>query len=128
MQLSARTWQILIAVPFVVLGGWALLSPATVQLVAFRPEVRLEARIVNVVIGAFGAQALLGALFILTSRFSRWSFAAYGLALLPFFGFNYWFLYVELLFSAGMAIDFVANLAMLAFCVFGWRAARREGL
>lgn len=126
--MRARHWQLLIAVPFIVLGGWALLSPSTVQLVAFRPEVRLDARILNVSLGAFGAQALLGGLFILTSRFSRWSFLAYGIALLPFFGFNYWFLYVEPLFSAGMVIDFAANLAMLGFCVAGWRAAQAEGL
>lgn len=128
MTRSARTWQVLIAVPFLILGAWALLCPTSVQWVAFRPEVRLDDRILSVALGAFGAQAVLCAIFILTSRFTRWSFLAYGLALLPFFVFNYWFLYVEPLFSAGMAIDFVANLAMLGFCVMGWRAARAEGL
>ncbi|MEC7763926.1 MAG: hypothetical protein VX874_18630 [Pseudomonadota bacterium] len=126
--MTARHWQILIAIPFLVLGGWALISPGTVQLVAFRPEVQLDARILNVALGAFGAQALLCALFILTSRFTRWSFLGYAIALLPFFVFNYWFLYVEPLFSAGMLIDFAANLAMLIACGFGWRAAKREGL
>ncbi|WP_375175234.1 hypothetical protein [Pseudooceanicola sp.] len=128
MAISARTWQILIAVPFLTLGAWALLSPSTVQLMSLRPEVRMDDRILNVTIGAFGAQALLCSMFILTSRFTRWSFLAYGIALLPFFGFNYYFLYVEPLFSAGMAIDFVANVFMLGFCVMGWRAARAEGL
>lgn len=128
MTLSARTWQILVAIPFLTLGTWALLWPSSVQIVAFRPEVRLDDRILNVALGAFGAQALLCSLFILTSRFSRWSFLAYGIALLPFFVFNYWFLYVEPLFSAGMVIDFAANLAMLGFCVMGWRAARAEGI
>ena len=42
MTFSARTWQILIAVPFLTLGAWALISPSTVQLVAllFRLYVR----------------------------------------------------------------------------------------
>ncbi len=128
MPRTARSWQTLIALPFLVLGAWALLSPATVQLVAFRPEVRLDAPILNLTIGAFGAQAVLAGLFALTSRFSRWTFLAYGIALLPFFVFNYWFVFVVPLFSAGMAIDFIANLAMLGFCVMGWRAARVEGL
>ncbi len=128
MAVSARTWQRLLAIPFVVLGGWALVAPTSVQHVAFRPEVQIDDRIMAVTLGAFGAQALLGAVFILTSRFTRWSFLGYGVALLPFFVFNYWFLYVEPLFTAGMAIDFVANLGMLAFCIFGWRAARAEGL
>ncbi|MBV7410247.1 hypothetical protein [Maritimibacter sp. DP1N21-5] len=126
--MTARFWQFLIAVPFVTLGGWALVWPSSVQWVAFRPEVQMDARILNVALGAFGAQALLCALFILTSRFTRWSFLAYAIALLPFFAFNYWFLYVEPLFSAGMIIDFAANLAMLGFCFMGWRAAKAEGL
>lgn len=128
MTFSARTWQILIAVPFLTLGAWALISPSTVQLVALRPDARMDERILNVTLGAFGAQALLCSMFILTSRFTRWSFLAYGIALLPFFAFNYWFLYVEPLFSAGMVIDFVANVFMLGFCVMGWRAAKAEGL
>ncbi|MGI3170521.1 hypothetical protein ACRARG_15325 [Pseudooceanicola sp. C21-150M6] len=127
-MISARTWQLLIAVPFLTLGAWALLWPTSVQWVAFRPEVRLDDRILAVALGAFGAQAVLCSIFILTSRFTRWSFLVYGLALLPFFVFNYWFLYIEPLFTAGMAIDFVANLAMLGFCVMGWRAARAEGI
>lgn len=128
MIATARTWQRLIAVPFLVLGAWALLAPASVQLVAFRPEVRLDAPILNVAIGCFGAQAVLAGLFVISSRFTRWSFLVYGIALLPFFGFNYWFLFVTPLFSAGMMIDFLANLAMLAFCILGWRAAVAEGL
>ena len=75
--------------PFVVLGGWALLAPARVQPGAFRPEVQLDARILDVVIGAFGARALRAALFILTSRFTRWSFLAHGVALGPFFAINH---------------------------------------
>lgn len=128
MPLTARTWQTLVALPFLVLGAWALISPATVQLVAFRPEVRLDAPVLNLAIGAFGAQAVLSGLFALTSRFTRLTFLVYGIALLPFFVFNYWFVFVVPLFSAGMAIDFLANLAMLGFCVMGWKAARAEGL
>lgn len=128
MSLSARTLQRLIALPFLVLGTWLVLSPDTVQLVAIRAEARDMSPLATLALQCFGAQALLCALFILSSRFTRWTFAANAVALLPFFWFNWHFVFVNPIFTLGMLIDFAANLAMLGLCALGWRAARREGL
>jgi hypothetical protein len=128
LSLSARRLQMLIGLPFLILGGWALLSPATVLLLTVRAEFRSDADIVPLLIGSFGAQALLCALFIFSTRFGRWTFLAYALSLLPFFWFDWYFFFVHQIFSLGIGIDFVGNLVMLALCALGWRASRREGL
>lgn len=112
--------QRLIAIPFVVLGAWCLLHPWSVERLGFRPEYQHLSTTSALLIGGFGAQAMLCGLFILLSRFTRWTFLGYGLALLPFFFFNYYFVFVIPVFTAWMLLDFVANIFMLAVCVYGW--------
>jgi hypothetical protein len=114
--------QRLIAVPFLGLGAWCLFFPGTVERLGLRPEYFHGTTTTAVLIGCFGAQAMLAGLFAWFSRFTRTTFLAYGLALLPFFAFNYWFVFVVPVFSEWMALDFVANLAMLALCAIGYRA------
>ena len=116
--------QRLIAVPFLVLGGWCLLLPGQVERLGFRPEYLHASTTTAVLIGCFGAQAVLSGLFAAFSRFTRTTFLVYGLALLPFFAFNYWFVFVVPVFNQWMALDFVCNLAMLALCVAGYRGSR----
>ena len=117
--------QRLIAVPFLGLGAWCLVFPGTVERLALRPEYWHGSTTTAVLIGCFGAQAVLAGLFAAFSRFTRTTFLAYGLALLPFFAFNYWFVFVVPVFGEWMALDFLANLAMLALCVVGYRASPR---
>ena len=59
-------------------------------------------------------------LFAAFSRFTRTTFLVYGIALLPFFWFNYWFVFVEPILNEWMALDFVSNAAMLALCTIGY--------
>ena len=116
--------QRLIAVPFLVLGAWCLVLPGMVERLGVRPDYLHASTSSAVLIGCFGAQAVLSGLFAWFSRFTRTTFLAYGFALLPFFAFNYWFVFVVPVFSEWMALDFVANLAMLALCVIGYRVSR----
>lgn len=113
--------QRLIGAVFLVLGLWCLLAPGSVEALAFRPEYRHDSVTTAILIGCFGAQAVLNAVFIFFSRFTRATFLAYGAALAPFFAFNFYFVYVLPAFNEWMAIDFVANLFMLGLCVWGWR-------
>lgn len=119
--------QRLIAVPFLVLGAWCLFFPQMVERLTFRPEHYLGTAASAVMIGCFGAQAMISGLFAAFSRFTHTTFLAYGLALLPFFWFNYWFVFVVPLFNQWMMLDFAANVAMLALCVLGYRSSPPGG-
>jgi hypothetical protein len=122
---TARRCQHWLAAIFFVLGGWCLVSPSSVLTLAIRPDYRSDAPIVPILMGAFGAQALIAALFAGFSRFTRATFAAYGAALLPFFAFDYYFYAVEPMLTPIGLLDAVGNVAMLALCVIGWRNAER---
>jgi hypothetical protein len=115
----------LIAVPFLVLGAWCLFFPDMVERLTFRPEYYHGTATSAVMMGCFGAQAMVSGLFAAFSKFTRTTFLAYGLALLPFFWFNYWFVFVVPLFNEWMMLDFAANVAMLVLCVFGYRTSPR---
>ena len=118
--------QRLIAVPFLVLGAWCLLMPDMVMRLGFRPEHYRPSVAASLMMGCFGAQALLSGLFAWFSRFTKATFLAYGIALLPFFWFNYWFVFIVPILNQWMLVDFVANIAMLALCVIGYRAAAKS--
>jgi len=117
--------QRLIAVPFVVLGSWCLLVPQMVERLGVRPEYYHGSPTTALFIGCFGAQAVLSGLFAGFSRFTRMTFLVYGLALLPFFWFNYWFVFVVPIFNQWMALDFIANVVMLALCGVGLGKSRQ---
>ena len=119
--------QRLIAVPFLLLGSWCLLLPSMVERLTLNPEYVSGNPVTLLLIGCFGAQAVLSGLFAAFSRFTRTTFLIYGVALLPFFWFNYWFVFVEPILNRWMALDFASNLAMLALCIVGYRAAAING-
>jgi hypothetical protein len=123
--MSVRAIQYLLASVFLVLGGWCLISPASVMALTITPAFQTDAPIVPILVGAFGAQALIAGLFAAFSKFTKTTFLAYGIALLPFFVFDYWFYaVVPMLTPLGLA-DAVGNVIMLALCVMGWRKAER---
>jgi hypothetical protein len=119
--------QRLIALPFLGLGGWCLIWPGTVERLVLLPGYQIDTLASQILMGCFGAQAVLSGLFAAFSIFTRTTFMVYGIALLPFFGFNYYFLYVEPVFTAWMFMDFGANLVMLGLCAWGWRLMAQSG-
>jgi len=121
--MTVRQIQWLIAAVFFILGGWALLAPRSVINLALLPEHRLDARILPFTVACFGAQAMIAGLFAAFSRFTRATFLAYGIALIPFFVFNWWFTFVDPIFTIVGLIDAVGNVVMLALCIAGWRKA-----
>ena len=124
--MTALLAQRLIAVPFIVLGAWCLFFPEMVERLGVRPEFYHGSPTTALFIGCFGAQAILSGLFAALSRFTKGTFLAYGIALLPFFWFNYWFVFVVPIFNEWMALDFLSNAAMLALCVVGYVKASVE--
>ena len=125
-RISSLFAQRLIAVPFLVLGAWCLFFPGTVERLGFRPEYYHGTATTALMMACFGAQAMLAGTFAWFSRFTRATFLAYGIALLPFFWFNYWFVFVVPMFSRWMLLDFGANVTMLALCIIGYRACAKS--
>jgi hypothetical protein len=121
--MTSRHIQWGIASVFFSLGGWALLAPQSVIDLCFLPQYRTGTAILPFAIGCFGAQAMISGLFAAFSRFTRATFLAYGIALIPFFGFNAWFTLVDPVFTPIGLLDAVGNAVMLALCVIGWRRA-----
>lgn len=113
--------QRLIAVPFLGLGSWCLFFPQMVEGLTLTPAYQHNSPTSALLIGCFGAQGVLSGLFAFFSRFTKTTFLVYAIALLPFFWFNYWFVFVTPMFNAWLALDFVSNLGMLALCILGWR-------
>lgn len=108
---------------FFVLGGWCLLAPASVLMLTIRPEYHADAPIVPLLVRCFGAQAVLAGIFAAFSRFERRTFLAFGVALLPFFVFDYRaYAVVPILTPVGL-FDAVGNVAMLGLCFLGYRVS-----
>ena len=118
--------QRLIALPYLVLGLWCLLAPHMVERLMVTPAYQHLSATSALLIGCFGAQAVLGGLFIWFSRWTRTTFGVYAIALLPFFVFNYWFVYEVPILNQWMALDFVSNAAMLGLSLWGWRIMGRS--
>ncbi|QJB68665.1 hypothetical protein [Parasphingorhabdus halotolerans] len=117
--------QFFIALVFFVLGGWATFFPQHVIDTVFLPEYREGGRILPFAIACFGAQALLSGLFAAFARFTATTFLVYGLALLPFFGFNYYFTFHDPVFTSMGLIDALGNIIMLALCYVGWHKLKQ---
>lgn len=125
-QPEARILQRLIAFVFVSLGSWCLFAPHSVVSLTVVPEQQAFTPLVLVSIGAFGAQACLAGLFAAFTVFTRWTFMAYGLALFPFFVFDWWFYAVEPIFNELILLDAIGNVIMLLLCWRGYRSLSSE--
>lgn len=120
---DVRHIQRAIAVVFLGLGGWCLVNPSSVIALTVRPEFRGEGTLLLLSLGAFGAQAMLVGILAAFATFTRRTFLAFGLAVLPFFGFDVWFYFVVPLFNALILLDVAGNIALVALCWWGYAKA-----
>jgi hypothetical protein len=79
------------------------------------------------IVGCFGAQAVLVGLVTWTSRFTSRTFLVFGLAAsLPFLCFNYYFYFVRGMFTGWIGLDALGNIGILACGLLGYRLSTRE--
>ena len=123
-QTEALRLQYAIGAVFFILGGWCVVAPGSVIALVARPEFQSEQPLLLVTIGAFGAQAMLAGVFATFSRFTKWTFAAFGAAIVPFFVFDWWFYAVEPVFNELILLDAIGNTIFVAVCVRGWVVLR----
>jgi hypothetical protein len=119
--MSARNIQYAIAAVFFILGGWCLIAPQSVIDLTIRPDYRPDDAIAPLLIGCFGAQACIAGLFAAFSIFTRTTFLAYGIGVLPFFGFNIYFYFVEPVFNELILLDAAGNAIFVVLCFLGYR-------
>ena len=81
--MSARAIQYILASVFLVLGGSCLISPTSVLELSITPAYRSDAPIVPILMGAFGAQALIAGLFAAFSIFMKQHFSPTGWRCFP---------------------------------------------
>lgn len=125
--MKAVHYQRILAVIFLGLGSWCLLMPGMVESLGLRPEYQMNTLGSALFMGCFGAQAVLCGVLILTARFTPRTFLVFGLvASIPFFGFNYYFYFVKPVFTHWVLLDFVGNIGILALCLLGYSATKRE--
>lgn len=124
--MSVRQIQLGIASIFFILGGWALFAPQHVIDTVVLPRWNNGDRLAQFTMACFGAQACLAGLFIAFSQFRSTTFLVYGLALVPFFVFNFWFTVIDPIFNMLGLIDALGNAVMLALCCYGWARAKAE--
>lgn len=98
-----------------------MFMPLVVINMVVRTEYRSSDKMLVLFMACFGAQACLAGLFAATSIFTRTTFLIFGIALLPFFLFDYWFTRVDPVFNSLGAIDLLGNIIMLGLCFWGWK-------
>jgi hypothetical protein len=123
----AKTLKTVMALVFLVLGGWCIVAPQMVESLALREDYRHLSATSSLLLQCFGAQAVLVGSLALLSRFSATTFLVFGiLASVPFFVFNAWFVWVSGMFTAWMLLDFAGNVSFLVIGIWGWRLMRGE--
>eukprot|EP00435_Cladocopium_sp_Y103_P078283 s1_g2022.t1 len=126
-KMRAKHIQYLLASIFLGLGGWCLIAPHMVETLGFRPEYQMLNTTSALLIGCFGAQAVLAGTVIAISEFRQNTFLVFGLiGSVPFFIFNYYFYYVAEVFTDWMLLDFVGNIGILTCGLIGYRLKKAE--
>lgn len=125
--MQSKHFQYALAAIFFGLGGWCLVAPHSVERLVLNPEFQHLSATTGLLMGCFGAQAVLVACIIATSKFTPRTFLVFGLVgSLPFFVFNWYFVFVAKMFTPFMLIDFFGNAGILTCGLVGYSLSRRE--
>lgn len=125
--MKAQHIQYSLAAIFFTLGTWCLIAPHSVERLVFRPEYQHLSATSGLLMACFGAQAVLASCVIAFSTFKPRTFLMFGLlGSLPFFVFNWYFVFSVKMFTPFMLIDFVGNIGILTCGLTGYWLRKRE--
>ena len=125
--MTSKHVQFLLAAVFLGLGGWCLIAPHSVERLVLRLEYQDLSATSALLMGCFGAQAVLVSIVIAFSTFSPRTFLIFELlGSLPFFVFNYYFVVIVEMFTPFMLIDFIGNTCILGCGLAGYWLRKRE--
>lgn len=123
----ARILKLMIAIVFLGLGGWCVFMPEMVERLSIKAEFRHLSETSKMFLQCFGAQAMLVGTLVMVSKFTARTFLVFGLVCsIPFFIFNYWFVFVAEMFTSWMLLDFLGNLIFLLTGLSGWYLMKSE--
>ncbi|KAK5652147.1 hypothetical protein OQA88_10789 [Cercophora sp. LCS_1] len=89
---TVRRVQTAMATAYTTMGAWCLLHPSSVLALGFTPPYYAICNVTtSLFTRCFGAQAMTCGLVLGTSTMTSFSFTAFGLAMIPYIGWNYWF-------------------------------------
>ncbi|KAK3899710.1 hypothetical protein C8A05DRAFT_36663 [Staphylotrichum tortipilum] len=127
---TVRRLQTAIATAYTTLGAWCLVHPYSVIALGFTPKyVAMSNATTYLFTRCFGAQAMTCGLVLGTSDMTAFSFTAFGLAMIPYIGWNFWFSGIGP--SRGMVnslmwLDFVGNLFFMGGSLWCGQVLREE--
>ncbi|TRY31401.1 hypothetical protein [Aliiglaciecola sp. M165] len=112
--------QLYLGFVFFILGGWCIVDPQTVESLSINQQYVILNDLSSLLLQCFGAQAVLVSIVIFWSTFTKKTYVIFGLfGSIPFVYFNYYFVFVEPMFSKLMLLDFFGNLSILGTCIWG---------
>ena len=125
---SSRDVQTAMGVAFGLMGVGTMLAPKTLIPISI-PAATLSryggtSPVLEFVFRCFGAQAALCSVLILASDFTSRTWRAFGLAILPFFAFDYLAWRHGFLTPAGALLDAAGNLVFVGCSWLGHRESR----
>eukprot|EP00416_Gambierdiscus_australes_P008164 CAMPEP_0171123446 /NCGR_PEP_ID=MMETSP0766_2-20121228/107128_1 /TAXON_ID=439317 /ORGANISM="Gambierdiscus australes, Strain CAWD 149" /LENGTH=96 /DNA_ID=CAMNT_0011586317 /DNA_START=41 /DNA_END=328 /DNA_ORIENTATION=+ len=88
---NALAAQRVLASVFLLLGSPCLVAPQIMLRLCIRPEYLAGSDAEWLIMGCFGSQAVLQGVLLSVCRFHASTFLVYGLAICPFYGFNWYF-------------------------------------
>ncbi|KAJ5376669.1 hypothetical protein N7509_013555 [Penicillium cosmopolitanum] len=125
----AQRIQRLMAVGYSGMGSWCLLFPSTVIGLSLVPKYATTEYTPTLLMRCFGAQATTCGVLLGTANMTPKSFVAFGLAMIPYLGFNYWFGVGpgKGVFTSLLWLDFVGNVTFCAGSFYcAWLLGRDE--
>jgi hypothetical protein len=104
-------------------GALCILAPSRLLRLSLRPEKRSQINDLSLLLfRCFGAQACLVGSVLATCEMTPKTFRAFASAMIPFFGFNFYYGVVDpWIAPLPMVADFVNNVSM---CLFALKGAR----
>ncbi|KAL2162956.1 hypothetical protein VTH06DRAFT_6792 [Thermothelomyces fergusii] len=128
---TVRRLQVAMASAYAGLGAWCLFHPHSVIALGFTPRYAAtvtSSAVTHLITRCFGAQAMTCGLVLGTSDMTAFSFTAFGLAMIPYIGWNFWFGIgpARGMITRWMWLDFIGNLFFMGGSLWCAKVLRVE--
>ena len=126
---SSFPFQSVMGGAFTMMGVTTMLFPRQILELSFNKRFLSDlspTKSETLLTSCFGAQASLCGMLILSSTFTKKTYKYFGIAILPFFVFDYYFWQIEALTTFGAVGDLAGNVLFSLCCYFGYQEAKNE--